>query len=115
MSSSREQVLLQRGAENDQLRANQRLRNEVLDVLERIHVGWCPQSLSSIGESCVNQLTAALWYIDAHHKTLRERGLRIYKDLSHVHSFNDWQKKIKKPKLSTQGLDGHVQSLSQQP
>ena len=60
----------------------------------------------------MNQLTAALWYIDAHHDTLREHGLRIHKDLSHLHSFNDWQKKIKKPKLSTQGLDGHVQSLS---
>ena len=66
--------------------------------------------MSSIGESCVNQLTAALWYLDAHHDTLRERGLRIHKDLSHLHGFNDLKKKkIKKPQLS---VHGHIQSVS---
>ena len=85
----------------------------MLDVLKSNHVDWSPQSVSSMGESCVNQLTAALWYLDAHHNTLRECGLRIHKDVSHLHGFNDWQKKkSKKPQLSAQGLDGHIQSLS---
>ena len=36
----------------------------------------------------------------------------VAKDLSHLHGFNDWQKKkMKKPQLSVQGLDGHIQSL----
>lgn len=52
-------------------------------------------------------------YLDAHHDILRDRGLRVHKDLAHLHSCNDWQKKkIKQPQLSVQGLDGHVQSLS---
>ena len=66
----------------------------------------------------MNQLTTAVWYLDAHHDTLRERGLRVPKELAHlsgfneVSEFNDWQKKIRKPQLSGQGLDGHVQNLS---
>lgn len=82
-------------------------------MLEKNGIGWSPQYVSSLGESCVNQLTAALWYLDTHHDTLRERGLRVPKEFAHLSGFNDWQrKKIKKPQLSVQGLDGHIQSLS---
>ena len=113
LMSSGQERRLPKIIEGEQLRGDQKLRNAVLNVLEKNGIGWSPQYVSSLGESCVNQLTAALWYLDTHHDTLKERGLGVPKELSHLSGFNDWQrKKIKKPQLSVQGLDGHIQSLS---
>ena len=113
MQSSRERVLPQKTPEGDQIRGNQKLLNDVIAVLENKNIAWSPQSGSSIGESSVNQLTSVLWYLDPHHDTLQERGLRIHKELSHLSGYNDWQrKKIKKPQLSASGLDGYIESLS---
>jgi len=99
--------------EGDSLRGDQRLCNAVIDVLEKAQIGWSPQMVSSAGSACVSQITSALWYLDHHHDTLRERSLHLPTEFVPLCGFNDWQKKkVKKPQLSAQGLDGHVQSLS---
>ena len=112
MSSSKERRLPEE-AVGDSLRGDQKMRNMIIDVLCKINIGWSPQSVSSIGDSCVKQVTAAMWYLDPHHDTLRERGLKVPKELEHLNGSNDWRsKKIKKPQLSVEGLDSHIQSLS---
>jgi len=113
LMSSHTQRILPGRIEGDSLRGDQRLRNAVIDVLEEAQIGWSPQMVSSAGSACVSQITSALWYLDAHHDTLRERSLHLPTEFVPLCGFNDWQKKkVKKPQLSAQGLDGHVQSLS---
>ena len=56
-----------------QLRGNQRLRNDVLQYLQERKVGWSPSTVSTTGEQLVKVLTSALWYLDPHHKQLSDR------------------------------------------
>ena len=112
MSSHMHRILPGR-IEGDSLRGDQRLRSAVIDVLEKAQTGRSPQMVSSAGSACVSQIMSALWYLDAHHDTLRERSLRLPTEFVPLCGFNDWQKKkVKKLQLSAQGLDGQAQSLS---
>ena len=55
-----------------QLRGDQRLRNNFLRYLQESKVGWSP-SVSTTGEQFVETLTCALWYLDPHHQQLADR------------------------------------------
>ena len=56
-----------------QLRGDQRLRNDFLQYLHEKKVGWSPGVVSSTGERFVRTLSSALWYLDPHHQQLMER------------------------------------------
>ena len=113
MSAAKEKKLPHR-KQGDQLNGYQKLHNAVLEVFEAHGIGWSPQSVDTIGESYLSQVVAVLWYLDAHHETLKERGQRLPKELAHLSGFNEWKrKKIKKPQLSVEGLEDHIHNPSQ--
>ena len=97
----------------EELRGDQKLRNAVIDLLTEMKVGWAPDSVQSIGEKFVGGVTVALWYLDPHHQRLASRGIHLPKEVARFEGFNDWRKKkMKEPRISSSGLDGHIQSLS---
>ena len=75
-------------------------------------VGWAPDSLQSIGEKFVNTISAALWYLDSHHQRLASRGIHLPKEVGALQGYDWRKKKMKEPRISSSGLDGHIQSLS---
>ena len=56
-----------------QLRGDQRLRNDFLHYLEERKVRWNPSVVSNTGEEFVKSMTSALWYLDPHHQQLLDR------------------------------------------
>ena len=58
---------------SEQLRGDQVLRNDVIGYLQERKVGWSPSVVSTSGEQLVKTLTAALWYLDPHHKQFEDR------------------------------------------
>ena len=61
-----------------QLRADQRLRNDLLDELKSMNIpGWTRDSVSTTGEHCIRSLAAALWYIDTSHSQFKDRNIKI--------------------------------------
>ena len=58
---------------DQQLRGDQRLRNDYLQYLQDRKVGWSPGIVSSTGEQFVRTMTSALWYLDPHHQQLMDR------------------------------------------
>ena len=60
------------------LRGDERLRNDLIDLLERIGVpGWTRGNLDTHGERCIRSITKALWYIDANHSQFVDRSIKI--------------------------------------
>ena len=98
--------------EGNALRADQKLYNDLIDCIESTEARWPHQSLCT-GQSFSKALSAALWYVDPHHHTLRERGITLPGMFLKFNGYNDYKrKKEKKPKLSQLGLNHHVQQLS---
>ena len=84
----------------------------MIDRLNSMKAGWTRDSLST-GQSFATALSSALWYLDAHHDTLYERGVSLPVPFDELHGYNDYRrKKEKKPRLSQEGLNEHVQALS---
>ena len=79
MERSRELVLpaTASAAQDRELRADQRLRNAVLDVLGGYKIGWSPDLVVSTGEAFVGSLVQALWYLDANRKQFQDRGIHL--------------------------------------
>ena len=95
-----------------QLRADQRLYNDVIDCFATMGVGWAPDSLPT-AQSFTKALSNALWYLDPHHDTLCERGIKLPVPFDKFQGYNDYKrKKEKRPRLSQEGLNRHVQALS---
>ena len=86
MSAAKEKKLLHQ--KQGDLNGYQKLCNAVLEVFEVHGIGWSPQFVDTIGESYLSQVVAVLWYLDAHHETLKERGQRLPKELAHLSGFN---------------------------
>ena len=100
--------------EGRSLRGDQRLRNDVLDSLGRMQVGWAPDVVATTGESFVRGLTDALWTLDPHHKSFQDRSILLPTAFSIFQGYNDWQKKKqKKPQLTQSTLDHHIGQLSE--
>jgi hypothetical protein len=55
------------------LRGDQLLRNDLINVLDALKVGWSPDAVKTVGESCVKSLTAALWLLDSQHHSFQNR------------------------------------------
>ena len=59
------------------LRGDQRVRDELLKVLDELGVGWSPSTVESTGEQLVRKLAATLWYLDCHHGSFLDQGIHI--------------------------------------
>ena len=55
-----------------------KLRNDVIVLLEQNELSWKSCDIPSIGEQLVGNLTETLWYVDGHHDVLKDRGFQIY-------------------------------------
>ena len=63
MQSQRERRLPAK-VSSDKLRGDQRMFNDVVDMLGAMNIGWTPDLVGSVGENCVKVIVSALWYID---------------------------------------------------
>ena len=98
--------------ERKQLRADQRLYNDVIDDLDTMKAGWMIDNLAT-GKSFIRALSSALWCLDPHCDTLHERGVSLPVHFDKYCGYNDFvRKKEKKPRLSQEGLNQHLQALS---
>ena len=76
MENARQRVqppIVTPSSDSEQVRADHALRNDVIRYLQENNVGWSPTNVSTRGEQFVKILTAALWYIDPHHKQFEDR------------------------------------------
>ena len=112
MASQRERHLPSKLG-GDAPRSDQRLRNDLLGMLAAMNVGWSPDLVTTVGERCVKVLTSALWYIDPCHKQFHDRSISLPPIVDRFEGYNDWKaKKIKKPQLSMEGLNLHLEQLT---
>ena len=113
MQSQRERRLPAK-VKGDKLRGDQRLFNDVIDMLGAMHIGWMPDLVSSVGEKCAKVLVSSLWYIDPCRKLFVERCIHLPPIFDPLEGYNDWKaKKEKKPQLSYEGLTLQLDHLTQ--
>ena len=97
----------------DTPRADQRMYNDIIDLLASWNIGWSPDTVDTIGKRCVKVLCGALWYLDPHHGHFGDRSLVLPACFEKFQGYNDWKKKKeKRPQLSQAELDRHIQALS---
>ena len=77
------------GNRKDGLKGNEVLFNDEVGYLGLLGVGWSRDIVDSIGKRFVTSLCDALWYRDAHHDKLADRGIYFPKRLSHFKYYND--------------------------
>ena len=112
MQSQRERRLPAK-VSSDKLRGDQRMFNDVVDMLGAMNIGWTPDLVGSVGENCVKVIVSALWYIDPCRKQFVERCIHLPSVLDPFEGYNDWKaKKEKKPQLSYDGLTLHLEQLT---
>ena len=88
--------------------------NDFIDLLGAMNIGWTPDLVSSVGEKCVKVIVSALWYIDTCRKQFVERSIHLPTVLDRFQGYIDWKaKKQKKPQLSFDGFNLHLDHLSQ--
>ena len=54
-----------------------KLRNNMIVLLEQNELSWKSCDIPSIGEQLVGNLTETLWYVDGHHDVFKNRGFQI--------------------------------------
>ena len=98
----------------DKLRGDQKMFNDFIDLLGAMNIGWSPDLVGTAGEKCVKVVVSALWYIDPCRKQFVERGIHLPSVLDQFQGYNDWKtKKQKKPQLSFDSLNLHLDHLTQ--
>ena len=65
-----------------------RLRNTIIDLLDRKRVGWTAAYVQTTGNRFVELLTDVLWYLDGHTATLEGRRLSVPGLFSDLTGFN---------------------------
>ena len=92
-----------------------RLRNSIIDWLERIKLGWSPDVADSHGRNFVLLLTDVLWNLDGHHDTLKSRACAIPPIFSEFVGYNSPEKYKRKKRspgtLSSSILQVHSNAL----
>ena len=71
------------------LHGDQQVRNKLKDLLESMEVGWASDSVETIGERYVKQLSSALWYLDPQHGKFHSRSINLPSEFSEFQGFND--------------------------
>ena len=85
--------------------------NDFIDLLGAMNIGWTPDLVGSVGEKCIKVAVSALWYIDPCRKQFVERSIHLPTILD---QFQGWKaKKQKKPQVSFEGLNLHLDHLTQ--
>ena len=112
MQSRREQRLPAK-VKGDKARGDQRMFNDVVDLLGEMNIGWTPDIVGSVGENCIKVLVSSLRYIDPCRKQFVERSIHLPPVLDPLEGHNDWKtKKEKNPQLSYDGLSLHLYHLT---
>jgi len=113
LMNSQKRILLPQKHVGDNLRADQRMKNDFIDLLSSWSVGWTPDNVQTLGQHCIKTVVSALWYLDPHHDSFKDRSLAIPPCFAKFTGYNDWRrKKEKHPRLSQGDLDRHVQAVS---
>ena len=111
LMSSQRRVLLPKKV--DTSRADQRMYNDIIDLLVSWNIGWMPDTVETVGKNCVKVLSKALWYLDPHHGQFRDRSLALPACFEKFQGYNDWKRKKERcPQLCQAELDRHIQALS---
>ena len=111
LMSSQRRILLPKKV--DTPRADQRMYNDIIDLLASWNIGWSPDTVETVGKKCVKVLCGALWYLDPHHGRFKDRSLPLPACFEKFQGYNDWKRKKEKcPQLSQADLDKHIQALS---
>ena len=58
-----------------------KLKNDILKWLETNGLGWSSDTVKSLGNTFVNTIADAMWYIDQNHATLSSRGYHVPESL----------------------------------
>lgn len=77
MNSTRERVLPSKISRSGELKATEKLYNDLLDYLGHLGVGWSRDCVETTGKRFVLSLRDTLWYLDGQHAKLAERGLAL--------------------------------------
>ena len=110
---SQRRILLPQKVSSDTMRADQKMYNDVIDLLASWNVGWSPDSVETVGKRCVKTIVGALWYLDPHHERFSARSLASPASFHKFKGYNDWKRKREKcPQLTQHDLDKHVQAIS---
>ena len=113
LMNSQRRILLPQKSMGEKLRADQRMRNDVIDLFASWNVGWSPDTVQTLGERCIKVIVSALWYLDPHHDRFRSRSLIIPPCFMRFTGYNDWKrKKEKQPRIQQGDIDRHIQALS---
>ena len=71
-------------------------------------VGWRPCSKDT-GANFISKLSHTLWYLDPQ---FSQRGIHIPERFMTYKGYNDYKKKEKEPRLSSDGLQQHIEQLN---
>ena len=88
---SQRRILLPQKVSSDTMRADQKMYNDVIDLLASWNVGWSPDSVETVGKCCVKTIVGALWYLDPHHEHFCARSLAIPASFHKFKGYNDWK------------------------
>ena len=97
----------------DKLCGDQKMFNDFIDLLGAMNISWTPDVVGTAGEKYVKIIVSACWYIDPCRKQLVERGIHLPSVLDQFQGYNDWKTKKKKPQLSFDSLNLHLDHLTQ--
>ena len=62
---------------DDPKNRKQKLRNDILDLLDQNNVAFKHCEVTSVGEQIIQALTNTLWYVDGHHEVLKSRACEV--------------------------------------
>ena len=94
------------------LPADDKLFNDIVDVLQNENIGWTASSVAS-GHKHVFVLSRALFYMDVYRDQFKERGIHFPAFLDEFQGYNNpGASKHKTPQLSSERLQSHVNNLS---
>ena len=114
LMQSRNERRLPAKVDGDKLRGDQRMCNNVIDLLGALNIGWPPDIVGSAGGKCVKVLVSALWYINPCRKQFVDHSIHLPMPLDKFQGYNDWKaKKQKKTQLSIEGLSLHLTHLTE--
>ena len=90
---SQRKILLPQKVSSDTMRADQKMYNDIFDLLASWNVGWSPDSVETVGKRCVKTIVGTLCYLDPHHERFSARSLAIPASFHKFNGYNDWKKR----------------------
>ena len=111
LMSNQRRVLLPKKV--DTSKTDQRMYDDIIDLLASWNIGWMPDTVETVGKNRVKVLSKALWHLDPHHGRFRDHSLALPACFEKFQGYNDWKRKKERcPQLCQAELDRHIQALS---